>query len=196
MKYNYIKNQKGFTLFEVLVYMTIFASVFTLGANYIITGFKTFRFASEEETAVQYARRASEIISKELRGANTSAQGAYPLDTIEAQNLIFFSDTDDDGETEKIRYYINNKELFKTTIEPGPLNDYTGTSTSETIAKYINNESEAMFVYYDSDNATTTHINDIRLINMIFKINVTPEIAPNDYYVESSVQLRNLKDNL
>src|SRR3989339_105358 len=138
MKY-FNKKNCGFTLPEVLVYMAIFVSVFVLGANYIITGFKTSRFASEQETAIQYARKATEIMAKELRGANSSEQGAYPLDTTEAENL---------------------------------------------------------FTYYDSNNATSTSINSIRLIKTSIKINVTPGIAPNDYYVETSVQLRNLKDNL
>ena len=39
-------------------------------------------------------------------------------------------------------------------------------------------------------------INEVRLINVILKINVTPLVAPNDYYVETDIQLRNLKDNL
>jgi len=176
--------------------MAIFVSVFVLGANYIITGFKTSRFASEQETAIQYARKATEIMAKELRGANSSEQGAYPLDTTEAQNLIFFSDTDDDGETEKIRYHINGSQLFKTTTEPGPTNDYSSLPVTETIAEYVNNQAENLFTYYDSNNATSTSINSIRLIKTSIKINVTPGIAPNDYYVETSVQLRNLKDNL
>ena len=65
-----------------------------------------------------------------------------------------------------------------------------------TIASYVNNQEEAIFTYYDNSYNETGLINNVRLINIKLKINVTPERAPMDYTVETDVTLRNLKDNL
>jgi hypothetical protein len=42
--------------------------------------------------------------------------------------------------------------------------------------------------------ATATQAYDVRLIRAKLKINVTPEIMPNDYLISMDVNLRNLKD--
>ena len=68
--------------------------------------------------------------------------------------------------------------------------------STTTISKYVNNQLEPLFYYYDNNGITTTVINEIRRIKFSIKINVTPNIVPNDYYLESDITLRNLKDNL
>jgi hypothetical protein len=60
----------------------------------------------------------------------------------------------------------------------------------------MNNQEDTIFTYYDSDHSEANIINDIRLVNIQLKINVTPNIAPNDYWARTDIQLRNLKDNL
>ena len=76
------------------------------------------------------------------------------------------------------------------------LNDYDQPRSTTTIAQYMNNQDEPVFIYYDNNRAETADIDSIRLINIQLRINVTPWRMPNDYYVETDVHLRNLKDNL
>lgn len=191
-------NSKGFTLMETMVALTIFVFVMILAGNFIVTGFKSYSFTSEQETAIQHARRVTEAITKELRGTNSSELGAYPLETVESQNLVFYSDINDDGLMERVNYYLDSGDntIKKSVILPDGSNQYTIHAATTTIAEYINNQTEALFNYYDADMATTTAVNEIRLVNISVKVNVTPTVMPNDYYVEADVQLRNLKDNL
>jgi len=186
----------GFTLLELIVVLSIFSVVSLIGAEFIIKGFKAISFGSDQETAINSARRAMELLSTDIREARSSEKGGYALLTNEEQNFAWYGDVDNDGVSEKIRYFLSDNTLKRIVTEPGPENNYDQAGVTTIIAQYINNQIEPIFIYYDSDNNEAGAINDIRLIRIKLKINVTPEIAPQDYYIESDIQLRNLKDNL
>ena len=191
-----ILQQIGFTLIETMIAVSIMAIVVVIGADYVINGFRATTFASEQETAIEHARRAIETMSKEIRGANSSDEGDYPLKTIDDYDLEFYSDINYDGQTDKVRYFQNGRNLVKVVTQPGPAHDYTVNSATTTIAEYLNNDELKIFEYYDNNYNETNDIDEIRLVKIRLKINVTPERAPLDYYVETDVHLRNLKDNL
>lgn len=189
-------NKKGFTLPEILTTLGILLIIIFISSDFIVNGFKSLRFEQEQEVAVKTARIAMEDLKREIRGANMSESGDYPLLVIEDDDFIFFTDVDDDYEFEKVRYRMIGTILEKSVYEPGPSNDYSTIGATMTIANYMNNDEEAVFLYFDSDYNETALINDVRLIQISLKINVTPTISPNDYYVTTDVNLRNLKDNL
>ncbi len=193
---NFTKQNKGFTLIEVLVVISIMLIATYISMDYLSLAFKTVRFSDEQSTAVQVARNTMEIIVKEIRGANTSEQGDYTLAAINDDDLAFYSDVDNDDVFEKVRYLVSSTTLLRIITEPGPSNDYSIEGATSTIAQYLNNGEDAIFEYYDENNTETAAINTVRLIRIILKINVTPTIAPNDIFVISDVNLRNLKDNL
>ncbi len=181
---------------EMMVFIGIVSIVSLMFSNFVANIFATSQFEVEQSIAVEDARDSIEVVKKELRGAIQSEQGSYNLQLIEDQDLIYFADVDNDSEAEKVRYYRDDTLLMREITEPGVLNLYDGVLASTTIARFINNQEEDIFIYYDGSNNITTLINEVRLIGINLRINVTPEIAPNDYYVMSSVMLRNLKDNL
>lgn len=189
-------NNKGYSLLELTVVLSIFIMLMIIGSDYIVRGFKSITFEGEQTAAISQARKAINIASTEIRKIRMSDKGDYPLSTTTAQKFSFYADVDNDLSAEKITYFASSSKLYKTVSEPGVLLDYTGTTTTESIADYLNNQSEPVFRYYNASNTTTAIINQIRLVNVNLKINVTPNIAPNDYYVETDANLRNLKDNL
>lgn len=191
-------NKYGLSLIETMISMSILLLVMIVGSEFIINGFRSIAFESEQQTAIKEARQAIDIVAKEIRKANSSARGDYAIASASPQSLIFYSDSDNDSVMEKVRFYLDtNTNIFKEEItEPGTPNDYTGTSTVSNVASYVNNQTEPIFIYHNANNAVTNTINSIRLIKINFKINVNPAIAPQDYYVETDINLRNLKDNL
>ncbi|MEA2088897.1 MAG: type II secretion system protein [Patescibacteria group bacterium] len=193
--------KSGFTLIEIIVVIMLLGFAVTLFTNFVVQGYKANLFGKEQDLAVQNGRKATEQIAEEIREATQSDRGDYSLDVVAEQNLSFYSNIDSDDDIEKVRYFLNGSIFKKGIIEPsGDPIVYTGTESIIDVSKYINNQSEAIFIYYDTDNNViadpTTNKNDIRLIRVSLKINVTPEIAPQDYYVEMNAQIRNLKDNL
>ncbi len=176
--------------------MGIFTLVFIISGDFIVNSFRTLRYGSDFEAAVINARRAAEIISKEIRGANNSDRGDYPIALADGQDFIFYSDIDYDGDFDRVRYFIEDRVIYKVVTQPGAARDYTGAGATTTIANYVNNGGQEAFVYYDGSVAETGDLDSIRLIRVRLLFNVTPGVAPDDILVETDVHLRNLKSNL
>ena len=189
-----LTNLQGLTLVELLVVISILTLTYFITSDIIITGLKMTRYESEQATAVEYARKSMGIITKDIRGANTSERGDYPIVTAQEDELTFFNDTNGDDLMEKIRYYLDGTNLIREIHLPGALKDYSVFSASSTIAAYVNNAGTPIFTFYDSSSAETDVINQIRMVRTHIMINVTPASIPNDYILESDVNLRNLKD--
>ena len=195
-------NQKGFTLIEVFVSMAIALMMVSAATAFIIYGGKANIFGSEQDMAVKNARKAGAEITKEIREAAQGDNAGYLLDLVEAQNFIFYSNIDDDDSIEKVRYFLDDHMLKKVVINPSgdPLEYSAVNAATTTIAMYINNQAEAIFTYYDTANNLIadpiSDKSDIRLVHISLKVNVNPNIAPQDYYVEMEAHIRNLKDNL
>ena len=114
MRLDYKKNKiAGFSLIEIMVVMGIFSIFIIMSADFIIQGFRSSAFIYEQDLAVQNARKAQDIMVKEIRKANRAENGEYLLDTVLPQTFTFYSDVDSDGLTEKIRYFLDNNNLKK-----------------------------------------------------------------------------------
>ncbi|HNV97372.1 MAG TPA: type II secretion system protein [bacterium] len=188
-------NKKAFTLIEILVVIFILSIIVAIVAQFLFTGFKSTTFNEESESAIEYARDGVDEMTKIIRAANYSENGDYVLSIIDPQIIEFYSDPDFDYIMEKVKYYLDGAQLKRSVIEPGVSNLYNETPTIKVIADYVNNLSSPIFKYYDSSLNETNTINNVRSVGVSLKINITPQRAPNDYILESDVQLRNLKDN-
>lgn len=196
------KIKNGFTLLEITVVISIFLIMTVIGSDFVIRGFKSITFAYEMEEAVKNARNVINFIIKEVRKANTSDCGDYLLDQVNPQLFSFYSDIDADGYSEKVRYFLENRQFKKGIIKPtgSPLAYVSGNEVVTVTANYINNQAEPIFYYYDTNNNIIANPSagkqSIRMVRISLKINVTPAIAPSDYYVDTYIQIRNLKNNL
>lgn len=187
------RNKKyGFTIIEILVVMAITSIIILIFNQFLITGFKSTKFNMEQEEAISEARNGLDVITKEIRGANSSDNGSYAISEISTSSFVFYNDVNKDGKREKIRYYLDGYDLKKAITQPGLNSDYTGTSTVSVLSKYINNRGVSIFKYYDSSNTETSLIDRIKLISIELYVNVTPQRAPDDYILKTSITFRNL----
>lgn len=192
-------NQKGFSLIEVLLSVSILSILTFLSYDFFKTGNEAIRFESEQNDAVMEARKAMNIIEKDIRMISSSAIGSYPITTALPQELVVYSNIIEEPGylTERLRFFVEDSELKRTVTRYNTVTHlYDLSPNTTTVSKYLNNQTEPIFIYYDNAGNLTSEINNIRRIGFSLKINVTPNIQPNDYYVESDVTLRNLKDNL
>jgi Tfp pilus assembly protein FimT len=197
-----LSDKKGFSLLEITVIMAIFVTMMIIGSDFVIQGLKSTTFGYEQDEAIQNSRRALNTMTEEIREAAPAANGDYLFNTVGTSTLIFYSNVDSDSYTEKIRYFVVGTYLHRgvTKATGSPLSYPAGNETVTMVAKYLNNVTIPIFTYFDTDNdliaSASSSIAQIRLIHVSLKVNVTPDRAPNDYFVETDTQIRNLKDNL
>jgi hypothetical protein len=131
-------------------------------------------------------------IKKELKSMEPSNIGNYPIEEISSTTIIFYSDIDNDGLIERIRYFLDQDKLNKGIVSPSgnPLRYDLTQEKIKTVVKDIYLPYQ-IFTFYDENLNETYDIAKIRSI----KVNVKAKIdlkgqTYEDYIVISP---RNLK---
>ncbi|MEK7182000.1 MAG: hypothetical protein AAB708_02650, partial [Patescibacteria group bacterium] len=198
---------KAMTLIETLVAIAVMM-IAMQGFTYLFTKvWATNGFILEAGMASAAASRATNQIVIQLRGVKQADNGDYPIDAADDFSLTIYADADDDGVTEKVRYFLDQpNDQMKigitepdTSVQPPT---YTGTETVTVMTNYVVNESDdPVFYYYNDDypGDTTTNplttpasIASIQLVRVHLLVNIDPINAPNNINIESFVDLRNL----
>jgi prepilin-type N-terminal cleavage/methylation domain-containing protein len=108
----------GFTIIEILVAsaLLVVLSVAFVGLQYVLSQNQTSAWQSYQ--SIENANGVVNIISKELRNAQKSETGSYPLVTANDQSIVFYSDYDYDGISERVRYTLTGSQLVRGIVEP------------------------------------------------------------------------------
>ena len=201
-----MKNKKGFSLIEVIF------SLGVLGLIALAVGaFQRDVFFLNDvlQTGLDNATEARKVIrpfANEVRAAQPSDLGSFPIAEAATSSFSFYSDVDADGSRERVRYFLEDGEFKKGVINPTgnpPVYD----SQNEDVIKIIKDvvASSTVFSYYDSTyngTSSTTPLtqpvttSDVRLIRVDLTIDTDPNRAPNLLTVTTQAMIRNLKDNL
>jgi len=198
--------EKGFTLIEIIVVSAIMAIIglailgiqFLVGQNQLIV-WRSYVNVNEANSNIR-------IMVREIRTARPADNGAYLLDTLGDDEIIFYSDIDYDSQAERVRYTLNGSDLEKGVIEPA---GFPATYPQEdekviVVSENIKNASENLFSYYNGDWPSDTINNPLalpfrfantRTIRVYLILNTTDD-ASQDYILESHAQIRMLKSNL
>lgn len=197
--------RRGISLLEVMVATAVLTTAAIIISAYVIQGYRVNRFTLEQADAIEQARRGTEVMTKEIREADFSDLGSYPIASATNQSLSFYSNLDSDSAVEKIRYFLDTTGFKKGVIKPGgnPLAYNPATEKITLIAQFVQNGSDPIFYYYDGNYPSTTtplatpaNPNQVKLIALKLRVNIDPLTAPEDLTLDTFVQVRNLKDNL
>ena len=202
------KIKTGFTLIETIIAVFVFALSMGVITGLIVMGYKVQGYTWQQSQAINEARKGVETMVKEIREAGTAEGGAYTIDTAEDYQFIFYSDVDKDDRIEKVRYYIQGDpesdigaQFMKSTIEPVgfPITYPADSEVPIIVSNYVRN-SPPIFKYYQDDGAELTEMparkKDTKVMKVYLVINVNKHRAPQNFELESKVQIRNLKTNL
>jgi len=198
------REQKGFTLAELLVSIGIMLlilsavslfqkDVFSLAQNF--QGNLNFQLG---------ARAILKSFSAEVREASPSSLGAFPIEEASSTEIIFYSDADNDGLKERIRYFLSGSTIKKGVVKPTgtPLVYSTSTESIKTVLTSVVSTS-SVFQYFDTTYTGTSSplaqpvtLSSIRLIKAIVLVNPDPNRISIPYEITTEASIRNLKDNL
>ncbi len=205
-KSKYLK-QKGVTLIEVLVTVSIFA-VLVFGVSAMLSDI--FTNQNQELLSlsnIDQARAVSSSFTNEIRNATTGSDGSYPLNQAGDNQIIFYSNFKvNNGTVNRIRYFVQDNSLYKGVVSPSgdPL---TYNLLSESVALVqddLSNGATPLFYYYDGNyNGLTAalsqpiNLNQVRFvkINLIVK-NQTTANGTGAFSVDAGAAIRAVKDNL
>jgi prepilin-type N-terminal cleavage/methylation domain-containing protein len=200
-------SHKGFTLVEVLIAaaLTGVIGLGMVGLQSILSRSQVLTFQSYLN--VDETNSAVTSLVREIRNTRPSDSGTYPLVTAQDQNLVFYSDIDFDGKTEKVRYSLVGKRLERGVIEPigYPAAYPPENETVKLISEYIRNGTDPIFYYYngdwpaDTDNNPLTlpvRLSDTKLMKVYLELNSESGNNADNFILESYVQIRMLKENL
>jgi hypothetical protein len=200
---------KGLTLIELLVALFVVGLVMQGFTLLFVRTWDTNKFILETGLASAMAQRANNKLVIDLRGIQQSDNGTFPISEATNMSLTIYSDIEDDGVVERVHYYLDeaSDELRVGITNPDssvPPDYPSGDEETRVLARYIVNEStDPVFYYYNDDypgdttnNPLTlpTSLANIQLVRIKLLINIDPIRAPNNIYVESFVDLRNLHD--
>jgi len=105
------RNQKlltGFTLVETIVAIFVFTLILGALFGFITMAYRTYGYTWERSLAINEARRGIEIMVKEIREAKSGDNGSFAIEKADDKQFIFYSDIDNDGKTERVRYFLGS----------------------------------------------------------------------------------------
>lgn len=194
-------------MLETIVMIGVFTLVMGAIGSLILFIYRSYNYNFQQAAAITEARRGIEIMIREIREAKTADDGSYPLAQADDLEFIFYGDIDNDDSVERVRYFLNGTDFKKGVVEPsGDPPQYILTNeTIDILSRYVRNAGTPVFTYYNgdwpTDNVsnplpTATRLMETKLMHLYLKINVDPSRPPDNFELESDIQIRNLKINL
>lgn len=203
---HYCTNQRGLTLVEVLVSISIMVLIGLAIANFSRDIF-SYNSSLQSNLTVQLdARKVLRTAITELRSSSQSSLGGYPISQAGTSSLTFYSNIDTDSDRERLRYFLQGNTLMRGVIHPTgtQLTYNTNNETFDTVVRdIINGTSTPIFTYFDQDYTGTSspltqpvNISSIRMVKIHVIVDRDPNRSPIPITVMTQGTLRNLKDNL
>jgi len=97
---------RGFTLIETIVTITVFTLIMGAVSGFIVMAYQTQSYTWQQSIAIDEARRGIEAMVREIREAKPGDDGSYSIEKAGNKEFVFYSDIDNDGKTERVRYFL------------------------------------------------------------------------------------------
>jgi len=200
------KNKKGFTLLELLVAMGIFTLI-SGAVTYLITdGLRYSRIIWDQLEGQSDVRKVLSEVVNDVRRAETSSSGAYPIESASKYSLVFYANIDADSFREKVRYFLDGTNLKKGVIKPSgsPLVYSAANEKIVILARNVTNitQNQNVFSYYNQSYTGTGNalsepvtVTDVRVVRVQLEIERDANKSPVPIRGESLTEIRNLKTN-
>ncbi len=146
-------NLGGFTLIELIISFALLAAIITAAGLFISNVLNLNPFFQGSLETGNEVELTSQVIATEIRSMAPSNTGSYPIDTASSSVLTFYSDIDEDGLFERVRYFVDGSILKKGVIRP-TVNPFAYNPANEVVTEQIHNlvsTASSTFSYYNSN---------------------------------------------
>jgi len=194
--------QKGFSAVELIIVISILGFMGLAVSAFQRDVFSNESILQKSLSAQQDIRRAFRIMIREIRPAQSAENGAYPISIASVDEFGFYSDANDDGTIEHIRYFLDSGSLKRGEIIPsGVPAVYNPLNETETIlANNVVNENDEIFLYYDGNFTGTGNplispvdVSQVRLVQIALSLDEDITKPPATTTSSTQVTIRNLR---
>lgn len=206
-KHPVIQARSGMSLIEAIMAVFIFSVCIAGFTLLFLRSWTTNSFILEEGQTAFLNQRAVDNVVNDIRRARQADNGDYPLEAGDDDSIMFYVDTDGDGTTERVHYFLENETLKKGVTEPVAGTPVTYPNGDQSVAvvatAVVNTAADPVFSYYNADYpgdvahnpiATPIAVENVRLVRVHVLMNIDPEHAPDNLNIESFAELRNLNE--
>jgi len=198
-----LNNREGLTLLEVIISVALFSGVLFVISSFF-TSTTQFQDLTNQKLQVQQdLQQTFQTIVTQIRSMNFSGSGAYPISSASSSSLIFYSDVDEDGVTERVRYTVGTSTISLGIVKPAG-NPYTYATSTEivtTAVEKVVTSTTPFLVYYGAtytgSEAPLTEpidVSKIRVIQVTVSADLSPK-APKPIVFKDLINIRNLRSN-
>ena len=202
--------QRGFTLLEIIVAMGIMSFVGLAILTFQMSVLRGTATMQSGLIAQQQVRNIFQDFVSEVRTAQPSAGGGYPIFEVGTSTFTFFSNIDNDANVERVKYYLGTTTVASTTIiykevvEPvGQLYLSANKVVTEMVTAVRFSTATPIFTYYDENYSGTSSPlaypvtnTTVRLVKISIPVDPNAARSPIFQTYTTQVSIRNLKENL
>ncbi|MBW2570270.1 MAG: prepilin-type N-terminal cleavage/methylation domain-containing protein [Deltaproteobacteria bacterium] len=142
---NNIKNNKGFTLIEIIIVIIVLGVLSIFGFSFLSTAIHTYSMMEKQKSLFDQAAMAMERISRELRDAESISA---PNDGVSDSTIVTFTkshETDEDSDT-SISFERFGSTLRRIGTDTVTLADNVSTFTAGRVTSGTNNKKEEITI--------------------------------------------------
>jgi type II secretory pathway pseudopilin PulG len=166
----------------------------------VLMFFKAEESAANQSSSIIMAQGAFDAMVRDVRAANYGADGSYPIASMSADSLTFFSPTGANGPVQRLTFQVSGTSLLESITRPsGNPPAYPAAPSASDIADSVQNltRNVALFRYFDSaGNEITDFSRTAAVASVLVTLQVNSTINPlSTYTLQSSVTLRNLRSD-
>lgn len=199
-------SRRGFTLLELIVALGIFSLLIGSVTWIVVDAFRSNRVIWKQLERQSDGRKVLQEVVNNIRKAEMSSVGAYPIEFAGINEIRFYANIDTDGYKEKVRFFLVGTDFQRGIIKPSgnPLAYDSANEDIVVLARNVTNLNKniPVFSYFDQNytglEAPLTQpvvVSDIRVVRIFLELEDDPDKTPVALSVESTVAIRNLKTN-
>ena len=200
----FCKNRTGFSLIEILIVSAVASLIVLMASNFSSTLGNLQNLVSQQLQSHSDIDQTLQIMTTEIRSAAPSAAGAYPIDWANTSSFAFYSDINQNGAPEHVRYFFATSTVQKGVITPSgnPPSYPTSTEIITTVVNNLTVTSTPLFTYFGSSYTgiqpaltSTVDVSQIRIVQVNFYADINPSKAPQMLFFSDTINIRNLRSN-
>lgn len=193
------KKKSGITFIEVVVTIAILVSSIGIFTLLFLRSWEMHKFSFSVAQMQVETTQALQGMVDTIRNARQADSGAFPLATVDNNELVFYTNIDGDDEIERVRYVLSGQGITKEIRNPTndiPPQYPSGYETSSVILSSVRNSgSQPLFRYYDNTNSELSgsfSVNDVTMVGVYILFDEDENTPPDSMEIESFASIRNL----